>query len=119
MYDNLASHGRILIQTVNFDQDGVKEKVFPLLTDEANKIQFSRKYLPHKSDNTKVRFITELNFSTTDEKYSDESELLILTESELRRLILEAGFISCTTYCNFTDKKWDKECNSTVILAEC
>ncbi|ACB84841.1 class I SAM-dependent methyltransferase [Natranaerobius thermophilus] len=117
-YNYLNPKGRLLVQTVNFDQDGADSKEFPVLTARKGQVKFYRQYRPHNEREDKVLFETLLQITDNHENYQDETELLILTKDKLTSMLERAGFQVKNSYCGFEEQIWNQNCSSTVILAE-
>ncbi len=127
-YRTLTPGGKILLQTVNFDQDGVEHKQFPVLNAADGDVKFHRWYTPVASNRTKnnekrakeeqVNFNVRLEILSENRELRDTVPLLVLPQSYMKAALSKAGFKKIATYCGFSHELWHKNCGGTVYLAE-
>ncbi|OWZ83584.1 class I SAM-dependent methyltransferase [Natranaerobius trueperi] len=120
--NHLSDDGVLIIQTVNYDLNGIENKTFPTLTAKEGRVRFNRHYSP-KSE-IKVNFHTELEIDQANcdnndtEVYHSTIELLCLRKHNLEKILLDLDFRNIDFYCGFTDKLWDYDGSGTVAIAK-
>lgn len=105
------NNGTLILQIINYDRI-IDSNITSLPTIENDDIKFVRDYLL-KDD--KVVFSTRL--TVKDKVFENSVELLPLRQSELVRLLNEAGFNNVKCYSGFTDNEYSKESFALVVVA--